>query len=366
MSAEEAAALARRFYLTELDDHATYRALAARVRDPRRRRALERIAAMEGDHAAFWRRVLERLGQAPPRPRRRPGGLRLRLLALLQRVVDPVLVVALLELGENAAYRAYFEALRGMPLEAEEREGLRRVILDELEHEHFFKRESESLGLGHVRDFVLGMNDGLVEVLGVVAGLSAVYAARPGLVAASGLVVGVAGALSMAIGAFVSVRSQRQVNEARRERLDILFQVAPERAVEEYRETLEASGVPATLAASVAAQLRDNREALARLIAPPGGENELRSGLYTGLAYLVGAAFPLTPYFVAASAMAALPWAVAAAGTVLAAAGTLISVLSGISIRTKALELLAAGLGAAALSYGFGHFMQGVLGIGVL
>lgn len=362
MAKADAAALARRFYLTELDDHRTYSAIAARVRDPRRRRALERIAGMEARHARFWRGVLERRGAAVPEER--PRRLRARLLGLLQRVVDPLIVVALLEVGENAAYRAYFEVLREMPLDGAEREGLRRVILDELEHERFFRRESRALGLAHVRDFVLGMNDGLVEILGVVAGLSAVYAAHPGLVAASGLVVGVAGALSMGIGAFVSVRSQRQVNEAQRARLDILFQVAPERAVEEYRDRLEASGVPAALAAEVAARLRGNREAIASLLAPGGGESELRSGLYTGLAYLAGAAFPLTPYFLLDSALAALPWAVGAAGGMLALAGTLISLASGISIRTKALELAATGLGAAAISYGFGRLMQAAFGIG--
>jgi len=42
------------------------------------------------------------------------------------------------------------------------------------------------------------------------------------LVTVSGLVVGVAGALSMGIGAFISVRSLRQINESTHARMEIL------------------------------------------------------------------------------------------------------------------------------------------------
>src|SRR5690606_25270875 len=116
------------------------------------------------------------------------------------------------------------------------------IIVDEMEHEQSFRDESRRLGLANVRDFVLGMNDGLVEILGAVAGLTAVYWYNPTIIAISGLIVGIAGALSMGIGAFISVRSQRQINEGAKERMEILFEVAPERAVAEYRARLAESG----------------------------------------------------------------------------------------------------------------------------
>ena len=114
----------------------------------------------------------------------------------------------MLELGETGAYKRYHRFLQDAPLKGEEKARLRKIILDELEHEKTFRQESTGTWATHVRDFVLGMNDGLVEILGAVTGLSAVYVGRPLIVGVSGLIVGIAGALSMAIGAFVSVRSQ--------------------------------------------------------------------------------------------------------------------------------------------------------------
>ena len=52
---------------------------------------------------------------------------------------------------------------------------------------------------------MLGMNDGLVEVLSVSVGLAGVYG-NPFYVALGGLIVGIGGVLSMAIGVLISVR----------------------------------------------------------------------------------------------------------------------------------------------------------------
>jgi len=50
--------------------------------------------------------------------------------------------------------------------------------------------------LNHVRDMVLGMNDGLMEILSVTAGLAGACG-DPFMVGLSGLVVAIAGSLSM-------------------------------------------------------------------------------------------------------------------------------------------------------------------------
>ena len=352
------------FYLDEMEDHLTYRALAAGVRAPALRATLERIAAMERGHAGFWRSVLKRLGAPVPVPR--SLWWRRRLLGILQRWVSPLFLVAALELGERNALLAYHRAWqRGLPLDAGERDRLRRIILDEMEHEVTFRRLTEARGLANLRDFILGMNDGLVELLGAVTGLSAAYPGRPLWVGISGLIVGLAGALSMAVGAFVSVRSQRQVNEGRRRHMDIVFDVAPRRAEAEYRERLTASGLPGHLAAELARQVGREPDALRRLLLPAPAENEWRAALFTGGAYLFGVAFPVLPYFTTASSAAALVGSLLLAGAALATVGALVAVVSGISLRGKVLELAASGLGTAALAYGFGRLVQWAFGIQV-
>lgn len=355
-------ALAQGFYQDEMRDHLTYLTLAGNERDAHLRELLGRVASMELRHAEFWKHFLEARAAAvrPPRVQR----LRRALLQILQRLLNPKILVALLELGETSAYQNYFRCLKSAPFDERERSELRRIVLDELEHELTFRKQAQRLGAGqHIRDYVLGMNDGLVEILGAVTGLSAVYAGNPLIVGVSGLVVGIAGSLSMGIGGYISVRSQRQVNEGNRARMEVLFDVAPQMAVEEYRERLIASGLPAEIAEDVVRRMGGNREALARLLLEESTENEIRSGLFTGLAYLVGVVFPVLPYFLASDSLTALVASVGFAGLALAASATVVSILSGIPLRKKIAEMLIAGFSAAAIAYAFGKLVQGVFGI---
>jgi VIT1/CCC1 family predicted Fe2+/Mn2+ transporter len=351
------------FYIGEENDWLTYSELARYSRDPDIARLLKRIAGMEKRHARFWRDVLARRNAAPPKLR--PRRWRLFLLRQLQRWVDPVVLVGALELGETSAVEAYHHLWQSKRLDPDECETLQGIILDELEHESAFRRQTRASGFGNVRDFVLGMNDGLVEILGAVTGLSAAYAGKPLLVAVSGLIVGIAGAMSMGIGAYISVRSQRQVNQGTRQRMEVLFDVAPQRAVEEYREKLIDSGVPEEISQEVAARVGENRDSLTRLLLAEVTENEWRSGLFTGVAYLFGVLFPVLPYFIADSSQAALIGSVFFAGLALAVVGGFIALLSGIPLRTKIMEMVVSGLGAAGLAWLFGMLMQNLFGIGL-
>ncbi len=348
------------FYLDEIKDHVTYLTLAGNERNPELRAMLGHVATIELRHSDYWKAFLETRGLVVPA--QRISRARLLLLKALQKLMSSALLVSLLELGEANAFRTYFTYLHAAKLNAQEKDELRAIILDELEHELTFRKESERRGGGHIRDFVLGMNDGLVEILGAVTGLSAVYAANPLIVAVSGLIVGIAGAMSMGIGAFVSVRSQRQVNEARRERMEILFEVAPKRAIAEYCDQLADSGVPQDAAADIAQRVGTNRDAIARLLLHDTTENEFRSGLFTGLAYLFGVFFPVVPYFVARDSLMALVGSIVFAGVALASTATAVSVLSGISLTKKATEMLTAGFGAALIAYIFGKAVQWLFG----
>ncbi len=353
--------MAEGFYRDEVKDHVTYTTLAHNERQPELRAVLSRIAGIELRHSEFWKKFIESRGMSL-----RPytvNRIKLGALRVLQKLMSSTFLVSILELGESNAFAKYLHCLRTAPLAEHEKSELRKIILDEIEHELTFRNESRKLGTKNVRDYVLGMNDGLVEILGAVTGLSAVYAGNPRIVGISGLVVGIAGAMSMGIGAFISVRSQRQVNESLRERMEILFEVAPSRAVAEYRERLAESGVPADTAADVAQRVGINRDAIGRLLLPEPDENELRSGLFTGFAYLLGVMFPILPYFFATNSLVALAGSVILAGLALASTAVVVSVLSGISLKKKVIEMLVAGFSAAAIAYAFGSILRSVAGV---
>ncbi|HHJ63386.1 MAG TPA: rubrerythrin family protein [Aquifex aeolicus] len=313
------------FYVGEVRDYLLYSKLAERFRNSDVGAVLEETARTEREHALFWEEFLRRRGVEPPSP----GGPPL-LHLLLGRLLG-IYLIPLLEMGETGAYTRYYRFLKekGEELSEEEKEKLRSIILEELSHEDFFRRKVEALGLANVRDLVLGTNDGLVELLGVVVGLSAVYRDRPELVGISGVVVGLAGAISMGAGAFISVRSQRQVNEAVREK---------ERILSDLR------GAPFTEG-----------------VAPE--ENEIRSALLTGFAYLLGVVFPVSPFFLTDSSPVALLLSISLALVVLSGVGALVALASGLPFRRKITEMVAVAGFAAGVSYLLGALVRSLFGL---
>ncbi len=347
------------FHRGERLDELTYRAMAEAAPEGPLRELLEAVAHTEASHARFWEGVLRARGARPQAVR--PGRWRVGLLRLLMRVTSPALAVSVVEMGEAAAYERYYDFLGRADLQPEEAEQLRRIVEDELEHEEAFHEQAGAMH--HLRDFVLGMNDGLVEILGSVTGLAAAFPGRRGLVALSGLVVGLAGALSMAIGAFVSVRSQRQVDAAGRRRLQILFAVSPMRTRRELARRLVQLGLPAEEARRLAGSVRVDERTAEALLGEPTRDDEWRSAVFTGVAYLLGASLPLWPYVLTSSAGLAFGLSVLSSGAALALVGGAVGLASGIPLRRKVAELVFAGLGAAAVAYAFGRLLQGALGV---
>ncbi|NJE26528.1 rubrerythrin family protein [Thermococcus sp. MV5] len=361
---EEMLKEARDFYEDEYSDSVLYAFLSRGEKDPKLKEEFLRLSQIESSHAKFWYDFLIKRKIVPKKVK--ISRFKLFYGKVLRKLLGPGTMVSLLEMGENSAIQKYFKFLTKYKLNDKEKKIVSSIILDELEHERFFYESKKRFHVEHVRDFVLGMNDGLVELLGAVTGLSAVYLYNPMIVGISGLIVGVAGALSMGIGAFISVRSQRQVNESVRQRLEVLFKVSPERAKEELMTKLLESGMPKNIATEVAEKLSSNENAIINLLVQGGEENEIRSAVYTGLAYLTGVAFPVLPYFLASSSLMALPFSILLAGTALAIVATAISILSGISIRKKIGEMVTTGLGAAFLSYLFGRLMESMFHISTL
>ena len=283
---------ALKFYENERSDASLYAALASVERDPKFRSELESISKMEAGHADFWRIFLRKRGVTPKAEKK---NVFLAIIKVLRIIFGRALIASLFELGESTAVSSYTAFLESQYLTEEERSQLKRIIMDELEHEKAFSRSKQLFHVENLRDFILGMNDGLVEILGAVTGLSAVYMNNPLMVAISGLIVGVAGALSMGIGSFISVRSQREANEGIRRRMELLFRVSENRAKMELLEKLISSGMPKDIAEDVSEKIGGRKKVITSLLIEETREEELRSAMYTGLAYIIGVFFPVVP-----------------------------------------------------------------------
>lgn len=108
--------------------------------------------------------------------------------------------------------------------------------------------------VGWLRAAVLGANDGIVSVAGVVVGVAA-SGAEPGAILTAGIAATVAGAMSMAAGEYVSVQSQADTEEADMAIEKRELREDPEAELEELAQIYRQRGLEPALARQVAEQL---------------------------------------------------------------------------------------------------------------
>src|ERR1700761_5784456 len=109
---------------------------------------------------------------------------------------------------------------------------------------------------GWLRAAVLGANDGILSVAGLITGVASAEAGRHGVLIA-GVAGWLAGALSMAAGEYVSVSSQADSEKADLERERRELRVMPEAEHEELAHIYVRRGLEPELAREVARQLMD-------------------------------------------------------------------------------------------------------------
>ena len=211
--------------------------------------------------------------------------------------------------------------------------------------------------IGWLRAAVLGANDGIVSTASLILGVAAASASR-GSVVVAGVAGLVSGAMSMAAGEYVSVRSQADTETAdlARERKELATDVTAER--HELASIYVKRGLEPTLAEQVAVQLmahdalgahaRDELGISAALTARP-----VQAALASAASFTAGAALPLA--VVAIAPVALLSVAVASSSLVfLAALGTLAARTGGAPVIASAWRVTFWGALAMALTAGVG------------
>jgi VIT1/CCC1 family predicted Fe2+/Mn2+ transporter len=223
------------------------------------------------------------------------------------------------------------------------------------------ERRHRGLGSGgNLRAAVFGVNDGLVSNASLILGVAGAGADARSVVLA-GVAGLAAGAFSMAVGEYVSVRSQRELYEHQiaLER-DELAQY-PEAEAQELALIYAAKGVPKRQAEQVAKRLvADPEHALDTLAREELGLNPADLGAPFGAAassfaaFAAGASIPLLPYFFAASS-SALAVAIAVTAVALFAIGATMSLFTGRGALLSGLRMLALGASAGAVTWAVGR-----------
>jgi VIT1/CCC1 family predicted Fe2+/Mn2+ transporter len=151
--------------------------------------------------------------------------------------------------------------------------------------------------LNWLRAGVLGANDGIVSTAGLVVGVAGATTDR-GPILTAGLAGMVAGAVSMALGEYVSVSSQRDSERAllAKERLELAED--PESEFQELAELYVAKGLSAPTARLVAQELTANDAFAAHAdielgINPNELTNPWQAAISSAISFTVGATLPV-------------------------------------------------------------------------
>jgi VIT1/CCC1 family predicted Fe2+/Mn2+ transporter len=214
--------------------------------------------------------------------------------------------------------------------------------------------------LNWLRAGVLGANDGIVSVAGLVVGVAGATSSRTAIVVA-GVAGLVSGAFSMAGGEYVSVSTQRDTERALLDRERRELAEMPEAELEELADLYGAKGISPDLARRVAEELTAHDQlgahAEAELgIDPDALTSPWQAAAASFLAFVLGAALPLVAITVPAA-----PWrlaaCVAAVVVALAVTGVVSARLGGARVPWAVARNVGLGTLAMAVTYAIGSLV---------
>jgi vacuolar iron transporter family protein len=219
---------------------------------------------------------------------------------------------------------------------------------------------------GWLRAAVFGAMDGLVSNVGLIAGVGGGGVA-PATIIVTGFAGLVAGAISMALGEYSSVRTatEQVAAEVAKERREL--ERNPEQETEELAQAWIARGLPAGLAHQVARAVHTNPDEALRVHAqeelgvdPNEQPSPWTAAISSFVCFALGAVIPLLPYLVGFREL----WiALLSGGAGLFVAGALVARFTGRAWWLSGLRQFTLGAAAAGATYLIGRLIGGAAGL---
>lgn len=220
---------------------------------------------------------------------------------------------------------------------------------------------SVSSRLNTLRAGVLGANDGIVSTSALLLGVIATGAGATAVFTA-GLSAAVAGAVSMALGEYVSVSAQRDSERSLIAKETGELAQMPVEETDEMAQILEGYGISAATARQAAEEIGAGDPLAAHLQLELGiDEDDLTSPWAaagsSAVSFILGALLPMLAVLVAPHPVAAV---VVAVVTLLAMAvtGCVSAKLAGNPVLRSCLRLVGGGALGLAVTYGIGSFFD--------
>jgi VIT1/CCC1 family predicted Fe2+/Mn2+ transporter len=346
-----------------------YRELSKRETDSRIAEVYKRLAATEEKHAMTWEQHLKDAGETVPAfyP-----AWRTRTLAWLSGRfgVDFVLpTLASLEEVNSHEYAGQPEAAAMVGAEkshalllqqmsrASHGNGVDGAVLAKIEGRH------RSAGGNALRAAVLGASDGLLSNFNLVMGVAGA-AASGSVILLTGFAGLLAGAISMALGEWISVQSSREMYERQIETEREEIASSPEEEIMELSLIYQARGLDEETAQTMATHLMSNPETALDTLARDElgvnpddlGGSAWEAAFTSFILFAVGAVLPVIPYlFLTGTAAIAASAVVSAVG--LFGIGAASTLFTGRTVLYSGTRQVLFGLAAAAVTFLVGHFI---------
>ncbi len=208
-----------------------------------------------------------------------------------------------------------------------------------------------------IREFVFGINDGLVTTVGFVAGVTGALV-NTRIVLMSGVAEIVAGTVSMFFGAYLATKSQNEFyqKEIRREKREIAEN--PNHEIEEIYELYADKGFTKEEIDPIVKRLMSDKKVLLNFMVQDElgislnyYEKPLKIASYTGLSFLAGGIPPLIPYFFTRNSFMAIVMSIFLSILVLIFAGFAKAKVTKTNGLKSSMEMVL--IGGAAAAFGF-------------
>jgi VIT1/CCC1 family predicted Fe2+/Mn2+ transporter len=236
-------------------------------------------------------------------------------------------------------------------------EGMKGGLLARLENRH------RSMGGNALRAAVLGANDGLVTNLSLIMGVAGAAGDHDAIVIA-GVAGLLAGAISMALGEWLSVQSSRELNQRQIDIETTELENSPEEEELELTLIYQSKGVPKEQAEEMASAVLQNKEtAVETLVREELGLDSQELGgsaweaaITSFILFAIGAILPLIPFlFLQSYYPVWISLGLSIAGLFIL--GAAITFYTGKSLWYSGFRQILFGLAAAGITYGIGKLI---------
>lgn len=336
----------RRYLADEESEARIYRYLARRAEGTDREILLQ-VAEAEKRHQQHWRDMLGEHANVHVRP-----SMQSLLLQFLAKNFGSVFILAMAQRAESRSPYA------------EDPDATEEMAADEAIHEEIIRalatsgREKLS---GNFRAAVFGANDGLVSNLALTMGITA-SGASSSMVLLSGIAGLLAGALSMAAGEFVSVRSQRELLDASQptqvtlrvahdldldaNELELIYRARGMEPEAAHHRAMERFGyLDCDCDPSLSHREDEDREENVAL------GTDIGAAAASFAFFASGALVPILPYIFGLSGVFAMVLSLLFVGAALGFTGGVVGLLSGASPLKRGIRQILIGFGAAFVTY---------------